>query len=114
MRTLGWIRNRDNALATTANVILVFDSHNDLPKVNFYLYNHTIGKRLRFFTSPDTDFILQSEIKHGTMIVHYDKVPCSVLLSSRRTPSCRSVSFSFLFLCVVVKEQFWIAPKSAF
>jgi len=72
------------------------------------------GKSLRFFTFLDTDFILQSEIKRGTMLVCIDKVQCSVLLSSRRTPSCRSVSLLFRILCVVVKEQVRIAPESTF
>lgn len=113
MRTLGWIRNRDNALATAANVILILDSHClDLPKSEFHLYNHTIGKRLRFFTFPDTDFVLQSETKHGTIATHYDKVPCSVLLSSRRTPSCRSVSFSFLFYVLLSKNRSGLHPKA--
>lgn len=43
-----------------------------------------------------------------------DKVLRSVLLSSRRTPSCRSVFFLFRILCVIAKEQIGIAAKSSF
>lgn len=61
-------------------------------------YKYYICLRLLTLVSVrlDTDFILQSEKKRGTMIKLYDKVQHSVLLSSRRTPSCNSVSFLFL------------------
>lgn len=99
MGTLTRICEWDDLFSATADVILILDCHIILHKDKINLYNHTIGKKLRFFTFLDTDFILQSEKKCGTMATPYDKVPYSVLLSSRRTPSCRSVSFSFLMCC---------------
>ena len=97
MRTLTRVSQRNNFFATAADIVFVFDCH--FLHLSKNLFNHIFRKSLRLFTFLDTDFILQSEKKCGTMVKLYDKVQHSVLLSSRRTPSCNSVSFLFLTKC---------------
>lgn len=64
-----WIGHRNDFLAATANVIFVFDCHCLYAPLKYDVICHHIfrKKSALIFSFLDTDFILQSRIKRGTM-----------------------------------------------
>ena len=66
------------------------------------------------FSFLDTDFILQSEIKRGTMNKVYDKVLRSVLLSSRRDTELQLGVFPFSYYVLLSKNSWGLHPKAPF
>ena len=84
--------------------------------LNVILYIITpFGKSLRLFFPFWTQI---SYCNRESSVVQcksiYDKVQRPVLLSSRRTPSCRSVSFLFLIMCYCLKNSRGLHPKAPF
>ena len=111
-----WIGHRNDFLAATANVIFVFDCHCLYAPLKYdVICHHILGKSLRLFFPFWTQI---SYCNRESSVVQcksiYDKVQRPVLLSSRRTPSCRSVSFLFLIMCYCLKNSRGLHPKAPF
>ena len=111
-----WIGHRNDFLAATANVIFVFDCHCLYAPLKYdVIYHHTLRKKSAFifpFWTQISYCNRESSVVQCKSI--YDKVQRPVLLSSRRTPSCRSVSFLFLIMCYCLKNSRGLHPKAPF
>ena len=75
MRTLAGVGKRNNLSAALADVILIFDFHNDSPLQYYGIYTHIQRKACVFYPFLGTDLVLQLENQCGTMNALPDSVP---------------------------------------